>query len=331
MLTFLGFVPDEPPEGTFSEVADVFESKKDLELLCAEFEAGCGPVRVVNTAEPGWREQLTGADVVFNYTYGFELMQKGIQPTYFLESGGFDYRGATPIGLMLSANKPHTSQLMESNGFSCPTTVLVPHTRSLDDPALLAPFAGADLVVLKPAYEEASVGLRLLPNDLTEVAKAVLELRPHIPGPFLLQQYIHGIDVTVPVIGYDEPSCLPALALHRLEMDAATPFVFDAVQKRTKRGLEYRPADWEPAVMAEIYEMAKTAFTLTAQRDYARLDCRVDADGRCWFLEMTPNPEVRPGKAAFAVAARTANTTFADVLALIVSRRAPDWRPQLSA
>jgi D-alanine-D-alanine ligase len=330
VLTLLCFVPDEPPEGTWTEVAGNFESKKDLELLRAEFEVGCGPVRTVNTAVPGWRGHLDGADIIFNYTFGFELMEKGIQATYFLESGGFDYRGATPVGLMLSANKPHAAQLMAASGFSCPATILLPPARSLDDPRLLAPLAGADLVVLKPAYEEASVGLRLLPNDIVEIAKAVLDVRQHIPGPLLLQQYIAGVDVTVPVIGYGQPHCLPALALHRLDADDTAPFVFDAVRKRTKSGLEYRPADgWDPVVIAEIYAMAETAFTVTEQRDYARLDCRVDSDGVCWFLEMTANPEVRPGKASFAVSARAAGTTFAEILALIVNRGTPDWRPRL--
>jgi D-alanine-D-alanine ligase len=332
MLTFMCFVPDEPPAGTFSEVAGNFESQEDLELLCAEFGVHFGPVHVVNTASAGWQERLPDAGTIFNYTFGFELMHKGIQPTYVLESNGFDYRGATPIGLMLSANKPHASELMASSGFSCPATVLLPPTRSLDEPDLLAPLAGSDLVVLKPAYEEASVGLRLLPNDISEIAKTVLELRPHIPGPFLLQRYIHGIDVTVPVIGQDRPHCLPALALHRLDADVTTPFVFDAVQKRAKRGLEYRPVqDWDPTVTAQIYSMAETAFTLTSQRDYARLDCRVDSNGTCWFLEMTSNPEVRPGKGSFAVAARAAGISFPDVLALIVDRKTPDWRPPVSS
>lgn len=327
MLTLLCFVPDEPPEDTFSEVAGNFESKKDLELLSAEFEVGCGPVRIVNTAFSGWQDHLTDADTVFNYTFGFELMEKGIQPTYFLESGGFDYRGATPIGLMLSANKPYASQLMAASGFSCPASILLPPTRSPEDPNLLAPLAGSDLVVLKPAYEEASVGLRLLPNNTVEIAKAVRDLRHHIPGPFLLQQYIHGVDVTVPVIGSSQPHCLPALALHRPDADDTTPYVFDAVQKRTKIGMEYRPVEnWNPALTAEIYTMAETAFMLTAQRDYARLDCRVDSEGVCWFLEMTANPEVRPGKASFAVSAREAKMNFADVLALIVARGTPDWR-----
>lgn len=332
MLTVLCFIPDEPPEGTFDEVAGNFESKEDLELLCAEFEVNHGPLRVVNTAFSGWNEELAGADVVFNYTFGFELMEKGIQPTYFLESGGFDYRGGTPIALMLSANKPHVSQLMASCGFLCPSSVLVPATRSLDDPDLLSPLAGSDLVVLKPAYEEASVGLRLLPNDLATVVEAIRALRPHIPGPFLIQQYIHGIDVAVPVIGDNRPHCLPALALNRLDASATTPLVFDAAQKRTKRGLEYQPIDdWEPVVLSEVYRMAAAVFTLTSQRDYARLDCRVDPEGRCWFLEVTANPEVRPGKASFAVAARSAGISFPDFLSLMVDRSAPNWRPPLFA
>ncbi|MFC5789575.1 hypothetical protein ACFPPE_06880, partial [Agromyces tardus] len=282
-ITFLGFVPDEAPPGTFSEVAGNFESRKDLALLCAEFEARYGPVRIVNTAFPDWQDQLVQDEVVFNYTFGFELMHKGIHPTYVLESGGFDYRGATPIGLMLSANKPHASELMGSCGFSCPTSILVPSIRSLDDPDLLTPLSESELVVIKPAYEEASVGLRLLPNDITEIRDAILALRTHIPGPYLIQQYIHGIDVTVPIIGDDRPHCLPALALNRLDMDSDTPFVFDAVSKRSKQGLQYESiADWDTSVVSEIYRMAEAGFTLTSQRDYARLDCRVDSAGKCW-------------------------------------------------
>jgi len=329
MLTLLAFVPDEPPEGTFAEVAQNFESLEDLELLRAEFESACGPVHVVNSGVPGWRDRMR-PEVVFNYTFGFELMEKGMQPTYFLESGGFDYRGASPTGLMLSANKPHANELMASCGFSCPASILVPALRSLEDPDLLTPLGDSERVVLKPAYEEASVGLRLLPNDIDEVSKAIMELRPHIPGPFLVQQYIHGLDVAVPIIGDPEPHCLPALALHRLDETDNSPFVFDALHKRTKRGLEYRATtDWDAAVMGQVYDMASTAFTVLSQRDYARLDCRVDSEGGCWFLEVTPNPEVRPGKASFAVSARTAGISFADLLGLIVRREAPEWRPTL--
>ncbi|MEU1204648.1 hypothetical protein [Nocardia sp. NPDC005825] len=328
MLTFLGFVPDAPPPGTFSEVAGNFESPEDLALLCAELERTYGVVRVINTAFPGWQSDLVREEIVFNYTFGFELMHQGIYPTYVLESGGFDYRGATPIGLMLSANKPHTSELMASCGFLCPASVLVPSLRSLEDADLLAPIANSDLVVVKPAYEEASVGLRLLPNDIGDVREAIRTLRAHVPGPFLIQEYIHGIDVTVPVIGDSEPYCLPALALNRLDLDHRTPFVFDAISKRSKRGLQYGPIDhWDACVVGEIYRMACAGFTLTSQRDYARLDCRVDSAGRVWFLEMTPNPEVRPGKASFAVAAGYAGTTFADVMALVIDRKAPQWRP----
>lgn len=96
--------------------------------------------------------------------------------------------------------------------------------------------------------------------------------------------------MTVPVIGNHAPHCLLGLALHRIA-NLAPPFVFDAVQKRTKVGLTCRPVeDWDPAVSATLYRMAATAFTLASQRDYARLDYRVDANGDCWFLEMTLTP-----------------------------------------
>lgn len=324
MITLLGFVPSVPPEGTWDEVAQNFESLDDLRLLQEALEETFDTVAVVNSAEPDWRSQLDSSAVVFNYTYGFELMHRGIRPSYYLESAGFDYRGATPIGLMLSANKPHASALMESCGFRCPKSIVVPRTRALSDPDWLTPLAGCELVVIKPAYEEASVGLRLLPNEPGAVSRAIESLRPVIPGPFLVQEYIHGLDVTVPIIGEHEPYCLPAVGLQRVRIREEEPFVFDAVSKRSKEGLRYESLnDWPDATVAEIYSMARAAFILTEQRDYARLDCRLDSSGRAWFLEVTPNPEVRPGKASFAVAAALAGTTFSEVMAAIVDRRAP--------
>lgn len=73
--------------------------------------------------------------------------------------------------------------------------------------------------------------------------------------------------------------------------------------------------------------MAVTAFRITGQRDYARLDCRVRPDGRCFFLEINTNPQLALGKASFAVSAAAAGMELGEVFRSIVDDEMPPWGP----
>lgn len=156
-----------------------------------------------------------------------------------LEALRADYLGAPPEGLFLSANKPHVSELMSSLGFLCPGQHVVcePLSRTAAE-VICRKLEGCEHVVLKPAYEESSLGLNLVPNDPAALVSAVAMLYDFLPGTLLIQEYIDGLDVTVPVVGRTVPGCLPAVALQHNE-PRKRPFVFTAELKATKASLHY--------------------------------------------------------------------------------------------
>lgn len=114
-----------------------------------------------------------------------------------------------------------------------------------------------------------------------------------LAGVLVLQEYVDGVDVTVPVIGRRAPHCLPAVEL-RHNRPPSGPFVFDAELKDSKASVRYAPIpDWPRAVREHLHAMAVTAFRVAGQRDYARLDCRVRLDGRCFSWRSTPTRSSR--------------------------------------
>lgn len=308
-------------KGDFEIVAN-FETKNSISLLLEHIQKFIPDLVGVNSGEEDWPELLPDGPVL-NYTYAFGTFLESVRPTLVLEARKKEYFGATPFGLYLSANKPHASDLMSSMGFLCPKQYTVPERLDPQDAeAVSRYFEGCELLVVKPAYEESSVGLQLVPNTPGEIRSVISRLHRKRPGAKVVQEYVEGLDVTVPVIGRTEPRCLPAVALFPDEPFDA-PFVFDAHLKASKEGLEYRTVpNWPGEQRQVFYDMAVAAFRVTHQRDYARMDCRVSPDGRCWFLEMNANPQLGTGKGSFAVSGRSVGLEVGEIVKLVLDDEA---------
>ena len=302
-----------------------FETANTIRPLVEHLQSHVPALSSLNIATDGWQERIRG-EKVFNYTYGFGLLKESAYPTFVLEAASAEYYGAGPAGIYLSANKPHSAELMSSLGFLCPRQRIVSRPPSISESAEICGFfKESEYLVIKPAYEESSVGLRLLTNDPGDVSSSVNSLYRWRPGVFVIQEYVDGIDVTIPVIGRSAGHCLPAVALQH-EEESSEPFIFDARLKASKAGLHYAPiADWPREQRETLYNMALSAFTITEQRDYSRLDCRVSPDGRCWFFEMNANPQLSLGKGSFAVSSGAVGLAVGQVVQSIISDQSPEY------
>lgn len=302
-----------------------FETINTIQPLIEHLQTHVPDLSELSISTDGWKERIRG-EKVFNYTYAFGLLNESAHPTFVLEASSAEYYGATPAGIYLSANKPHSARLMSSLGFLCPRQRIVSRPPSGSEAEeICGYFKKSEYLVLKPAYEESSVGLRLLVNDPRDVRSSVASLYRWMPGVYIIQEYIDGIDVTVPVIGRSAGRCLPAVALQH-EEESSEPFIFDATLKASKAGLHYAPIDdWPRDQRETIYDMALSAFSITEQRDYSRLDCRVSPDGRCWFLEMNANPQLSLGKGSFAVSSGAVGLAVGQVVNSIINDQMPEY------
>jgi D-alanine-D-alanine ligase len=55
------------------------------------------------------------------------------------------------------------------------------------------------------------------------------------------------------------------------------------------------PAQVDPALGKELQRVARAAFMALGCRDVARIDLRLDAEGRVHFIEANPLPGLAPG------------------------------------
>ncbi|AKH82884.1 hypothetical protein AA958_12290 [Streptomyces sp. CNQ-509] len=321
MVVLLHHVPD-PEVRTWGDLTPQvlanFETVDSIAAMVDHIRPYIPGLTAVNVADDDWRLRTFGHRV-FNYTYAFGMLADSALPTVALEGAGADYFGARPQGLYCSANKPYCSDLMAALGFRCPKQRIVAGRMDAAQAEKVSrEFAGSEQLVVKPACEDSSVGLSLINNAPTEIRTAVNGLHEMLQGVVLLQDYVEGQDVTVPVIGRSQARCLPALTLSH-ETPLSGPFVFDAQAKATKEKVHYEPvADWPRALREHLYAMATTAFGAVGLRDYARLDCRVTPAGECLFLEVNANPQLGLSKASFAVSAQAAGMTLGKVVQMIV-------------
>ena len=64
----------------------------------------------------------------------------------------------------------------------------------------------------------------------------------------------------------------------------------DAYKRRWR--VSYREAKLPRAVLAKIRKVSQKIFHTLKLRDYARLDFRLTADNRLYFIEANPNPDL---------------------------------------
>jgi D-alanine-D-alanine ligase len=73
----------------------------------------------------------------------------------------------------------------------------------------------------------------------------------------------------------------------------------------------------EPALAAELEKLAKSCWDLFGLAGYARVDFRVDREGKPWILEVNVNPCLNPD-AGFAAAAASAGLSYRDLISSII-------------
>jgi len=115
-------------------------------------------------------------------------------------------------------------------------------------------------------------------------------------GPALCEEYIDGRDLFVALLG-NKPRVLPPLELVVGRQGPRAPRFAtrllkhdDAYQRRWK--VRYRKARLPQPVMDKIHRSSQRIFHALKLRDYARIDYRLTADNRLYFIEVNPNPDL---------------------------------------
>jgi D-alanine-D-alanine ligase len=233
-------------------------------------------------------------DFVFNFAEGQGVgRSREARVPALLEMLGIPYTGSDPLTLAATLDKDCAKRLVQSAG------VAVPRWQTVHPADDLAPFRKIARLpytaIVKPAWEGSSKGIRgkCVVDTGSELADAVDAARRDHRQPVLVEEYIEGDELTVGVLGNDNPTILGILRVHPVQ--ATQRFVYSLEVKRDWRKLvRYESPPLLPrAYIAAVEEATRTAFRVLGCRDVSRVDFRL-RDGVPYFLEVNPLPGLNP-------------------------------------
>jgi D-alanine-D-alanine ligase len=258
-------------------------------------------------------------DFVFNFAEGEGVSRsREARVPAVLEMLGIPYTGSDPLTMAVTLDKDCAKRLVASARIAVPQALAIHPTDlewKIDVPFSRLPFP----VIVKPAWEGSSKGIRqkCLVNSPDELPEVIDWLRGEQRQPILVEEYIEGDEVTVGILGNDDPVVLGMMRVSPVSgMDR---FVYSLEVKRDFRRLvRYEcPAPLPPPVTAAVREAALTVFRLLGCRDVARIDFRIK-DGIPHFLEVNPLPGLNPQDSDLVIMANLVGWSHARLVETIL-------------
>lgn len=261
-------------------------------------------------------------DIVFNLLeefHGETLYAQNV--VSLLELLKIPYTGCSPRAIMLCRGKDLSKKLLKYHRIPVPAFQVFPLGRKTKRPAGL----GFPLIV-KSISEDASRGISqasVVEND-EDLAKRVKFIHERVGTTAIAEQFIHGREIYVGVLGHDRRTILPVWELEFSNPASGALFIATEAAKhniefQTRRGVIHGPAkDLPPATVTRIRRMVATICETLELDGYARIDFRLAEDGTPYYIEANPNPEIAESQ-EFAHAANHDGIPYGDLLNRILT------------
>lgn len=283
---------------------------------------------VIRAAVEEWRPHIA-----FNLLEEFDGLAVYDQNVVsYLELLRVPYTGCNPRGLMLARDKVLAKKLFSFHRIPFPEFLVAPQGRMVKRPSRLS-FP----LIVKSVSEEASLGISQasIVEDDGKLKERVAFIHDSVGTGALIERYIEGRELYVGVIGNGQPRALPVweLKMDKLPEDArriATERVKWSRKYQDKYGITSEKAKNLPAGKAEeVQHLAKRVYRALSLSGYARIDLRMDGDGRLYVLEANPNPQIARNE-DFADSAETAEYRYEELLQELLNAGLR-WRPAKAA
>ena len=288
-------------------------SEREISILSAQStaeglrEQGFEVIEI-DTAQPHYIEQLesTAPDVVFNCLHG-KGGEDGCVQGVCMELG-LPFTGSGVLASALAMDKGKAKVFYTAYGIDTPPSMAVSAAHRPDFSE--AKWLCGDKVVVKPACEGSAFGVSIVDNaaDYEAAVDAALEL----DGTAIVERYVAGTEVTVAVIGNDEPEALPVLEI----VPHAEFYDFEA--KYAQGGSEHIcPARIDDEVAKRCQKLSVAAHKVLGCRGVSRSDIIIDGNGDPWVLETNTIPGMTK-TSLIPDAARAVGIGFGELCRMIV-------------
>jgi D-alanine-D-alanine ligase len=258
----------------------------------------------------------TPVDVVFNIAEGFKGRSRESQVPSLLELLDIPYTGSDPAALSVSLDKAVAKRVVRTHGILTPDYLIL-NTGKERLPREL----GFPLLV-KPVAEGTSKGVtkKSIVHDEAELREVARDLIAKYRQPALAEQYVSGREFTVGLLGERRPKVLPPMEIVFLDRSDPTPiYSFEMKQDWNERIRYEVPANLGERELDRLERAAREVFAALGCRDVARIDFRIDAEGRIFFIECNPLPGLTPGWSDLVLIAQAAGIEYRALIGEILS------------
>ncbi len=245
-------------------------------------------------------------DIVFIALHGANGEDGTIQG--FLEVLGLPYTGSGVLASSLGMDKWRSRILFREEGLRVPPTV---RSDAGGELRILAAQAVDQLgwpVVVKPNDCGSSIGVRIC-RDLPSLLDG-LEKASALSSLVLLERYLPGVELTVPILGNAQARSLPVI-----EVIPPGEF-FDYSCKYDGSTQEICPARIKTTLASEAQEIALRAYRLLGASGFSRVDLIFSGD-HLYLLEVNTIPGLTK-ESLVPKAARAAGMEFPQLMTEIV-------------
>jgi len=260
-------------------------------------------------------------DIAFNLIvelHGYSMFEPHL--VSYLELLKQPYTGCNPRGLMLAHDKALSKKILAYHRIPVPEFAVFPRRLKVRKPSKLR-FP----LMVKSLVEQGSAGISQasVVYDEDALAERVDFIHRKVQSHAIAEEFIEGRELYVAMIGNHRLQPFSPWELIIANLPEGVPYIATSKIKwdpdyQKKVGLETRSADLEPETQRRLEALSRRIYRVLSLSGYARLDFRLSQDGKFYFLEANPNPDISFGE-DFAEAAEHSGIHYEELLQKILN------------
>jgi len=275
-----------------------------------------GHIVVHLEATPDLPRVLAEADVdlIFNIAEGVEGRNREAQVPALCELLGIPYTGSDSATLAIALDKALGKKVLMQHDILTPKFQLMESARERISQDFRYP------LIVKPNAEGSSkgIGSTSIVDNEDDLRAAVKDCVERYRQPALVEEYIAGREFTVGLLGDKRPRVLPPMEI-KFKKDNPRPVYDYTVKQDWEEYVYYEcPAKLTEAEQKAMEKIARATFWALDCRDVARVDMRMDAEGRIYVLEVNPLPGLTPDYSDLVLIAKASGMEYDQLIAEIM-------------
>lgn len=280
---------------------------------------------IIRSAVEVWKPHI-----VFNLLEAFDnvaLFEPNV--VSYLELLRVPYTGSNSRGLLLAKDKGLSKKLLAYHRIPMPEFMIVRRAQKIRLPKRLR-FP----LIVKSLTEQSSLGISQasVVEDPMKLQERVAFIYESVGTDALVERFIDGRELYVGVIGNQRLRVLPVWEMLFTKMPddvrhIATERVKWSRKYQEKYGIKTGELRDVPEEVCErIQHLCKRVYRSLDLSGYARIDLRLDKEGKVYVLEANPNPQIARDE-DFAESAKRAGISYKALLQRILTLGL-QWRPE---